>query len=302
MTDVALYERDTDSWAPMLPAINQLAKGIVNTDFVPKALRGKEYAVAACILTGREIGIGPMESLQKIHMIEGKPSLSSELMRSLVLRAGHEIRFTTLTDTKVVIEGRRSGGESWTSVTWTMEDARRIGVAAKDVWKKYPRAMLSNRATSELCRLIFPDALGGISLTPEEIEDEATPAPVVKITRQSSKVQRATVEPVEPTFDEPIDVTDAEIVEDTPEPTEPMFEAEPVAVAAAPDAGTITAGQVKMLSTLMSALGLTTREEVLAYCADVIGHPITTRKELSKSEAHAVIESLTADQAAAGAE
>ena len=55
-----------------------------------------------------------------------------------------------------------------------------------------------------------------------------------------------------------------------------------------------------MLATLMSGLGITVREDALAYCADVIGRTVESRKELSKAEASAVIESLTADQAAAG--
>jgi hypothetical protein len=38
-------------------------------------------------------------------------------------------------------------------------------------WSKYPRAMLSARATAELCRLHFADVIGGLSYTPEEIAD-----------------------------------------------------------------------------------------------------------------------------------
>lgn len=280
--------RDTDSWAPMMPAVGDLANKIAGTNFVPKALRGKPAETAACILTGREIGIGPMESLQKIHVIEGRPSLASELMRSLVLRAGHLIEFMTLTDAKVTIRGKRVGSETWTELTWTTQDAQRIGVASKDVWKKYPRAMLSNRATSELCRLIFPDALGGISYTPEEIEDEVTEAQTVKITRadKPTKVQRAKApEPIEPAFDE---VVDAEIIEPTQNPEKETK----------PAGQMITAAQTKMLAALMNELHITDRTQALIYCNDVIGREITSRNELTKTEASSVIESLTADQAA----
>jgi hypothetical protein len=126
----------------MLPAVGDLAGKISTTNFVPKGLRGKPAEIAACILTGREVGIGPMESLSKIHVIDGRPAMSSELMRSLVMRDGHEITYAVLTEDKVTAKGRRAGSQEWTEVTWTMKDAQRIGVAGRDTWKKYPRQML----------------------------------------------------------------------------------------------------------------------------------------------------------------
>jgi len=284
--------RDTDSWAPMLPAVNQLSKGIANTAFVPKALRGDEYAVAACVLTGRELGIGPMESLQKIYLVEGKPSLSSELMRSLVFRAGHSIRFTQHTDKAVTVEGKRQGDDSWTAVTWTMADAQRIGVANKPTWKGYPRAMLANRATSELCRLIFPDALGGLSYTPEELEDESYSEPVVTVSRATttarvSRAKPAAPEPPEPPLDEPpVDVTDAEVIEDAvvvdevPEP--PTDE---------PD--TITEPQMRKMRVLLTEVGMTNRDAILEYVGGVVGHEVGSSKALTKAEGSMVIEALT---------
>ena len=294
-TDLAL----TDSWAPMLPATKDLAVDIANTEFVPKSLRGKAPAVLACILTGREMGVGPMESLQKIHVVDGKPTLSAELMRSLVLRAGHAIEFRTLTDEKVTIAGRRAGGESWTEVTWTIKDAQRVGVAGKDVWKKYPRQMLSARATSELCRLLFPDALGGVSYTPEEIGDvDDAPVTVTRADKPTTVKRRQPVEkpaPVEApvTADpEPVDedITEAEIVDEEP----PQDEPEPVKDGA-------TSGQLKMMGLLMRRANITDRDSALLYVSDAIGRPVTSRTELTMGEASKVIESLNADLDAAEA-
>ena len=155
----------------LAPAAWQLAHRVAGTEFVPTALRGKPEAVLACILAGHEAGITPMQALQKIHVIEGRPALSAELMRGLVLQHGHEIWFEEQSSTRVTIGGKRAGGTRETKITWTMDDAKRAGLADRANWKKYPRAMLAARATSELCRAVFPDVLAGLSHTVEELTD-----------------------------------------------------------------------------------------------------------------------------------
>lgn len=150
-----------------------LAIQIAKTEFVPAALRGKPEAVMAAMLTGHEVGIGPMMSLSKINVIEGRPAMAAELMRALVQRAGHDIWFAEKTNTRVTIKAHRS---TWpesreASVTWSMDDAKRAGLDGRQNWRKYPRAMLGARATAELCRDEFADVLGGISYTIEELTD-----------------------------------------------------------------------------------------------------------------------------------
>lgn len=155
----------------MAPAAWQLAHRVAGTEFVPTALRGKPEAVLACILAGHEAGVSPMQALQKIHVIEGRPALSAELMRGLVLQHGHEIWFEEQSSTRVTIGGKRAGGTRETKVTWTMDDAKRAGLSDRANWKKYPTAMLTARATSQLCRAVFPDVLAGLSHTIEELTD-----------------------------------------------------------------------------------------------------------------------------------
>jgi hypothetical protein len=66
-----------------------------------------------------------------------------------------------------------------------MEQAKRAGLATKDVWKQYPRAMLRARVVSEGIRTIFPGVLGGL-YTPEEVQDFDTKPP--KVTPPVEKV------------------------------------------------------------------------------------------------------------------
>lgn len=171
MTDLVPYRAPAVSSLELAPQAWKLAEKIAGTDFVPTALRGKPEAVLACILAGHEAGISPMQALAKIHIIEGRPAMAAELMRALVLQHGHELNYDEVSTTSVTASGRRRGSERWTKVTWTLDDAKRGGLDAKTNWRRWPRAMLIARATAELCRMIFPDVLAGISHTVEELSD-----------------------------------------------------------------------------------------------------------------------------------
>lgn len=138
-----------------------------NTEFVPKQLRGKPHSVFACILTGHELGLDPMQSLRMVHMIEGRPSISAELMRALVNRAGHLLSVTDAQQDAVTLHGKRHDTGATATVTWTLEDAKRAKLLGNPAWGKYPRSMLLARATSELCRMLFADVIGGL-YEPEE--------------------------------------------------------------------------------------------------------------------------------------
>jgi hypothetical protein len=167
----AITERDVvDGWVEVVTKIAKLADMIADTDFVPKALRSKPAAITACMLTGREIGVGPMLSMKVIHMVNGTPSLAAEYKRGRALQAGHEIVYDETTITRCVVRGRRKNEDSWVTVMWTIEDARRAKLAGKDVWQQNPRRMLEARATGELCDLKFPDCSWGLATT-EALQD-----------------------------------------------------------------------------------------------------------------------------------
>lgn len=149
----------------------RLANRVAATEFVPKELRNRPEAVVAALLSGAERGLGPMESLRSISVIEGRPSLSAEAKRALVLAAGHEIAIVESTATRCTVLGRRAGDDKTTSFTWTIDRARRANLVNKDNWRKYPESMLLARASSELCNAVFPDITAGLATT-EEVADE----------------------------------------------------------------------------------------------------------------------------------
>lgn len=151
-----------------LETLWRLAGRISRTPFAGQ-YRGRPDDAFAAMLAGREAGLAPMQSLASIHVIDGKPSFSPELMRALVARAGHRLDVLEATDQCCTLAGVRADTGAGAQVTWTISDAQRAGLAGRGSWAKYPRAMLSARATSELCRLLWPDIIAGLSYGPEEV-------------------------------------------------------------------------------------------------------------------------------------
>lgn len=168
--DVVLAQSETDSWVIVVAETAKLAGYIAHTDFVPKGLRGNDAAVTAAILYGRELDMAPMTALQVTHVVNGKVGVSAEIMRGMVLAAGHEISFVESTSAICTMKGRRAGSTEWSSVSWTIDNARQAGLTNKDVWKSYPAQMLRARASTDLCRMIFSDVTHGLASV-EEIED-----------------------------------------------------------------------------------------------------------------------------------
>jgi len=152
---------------PSWEAAWRLAGRIASTPFVPRALRDDHAAVMACILLGQELGLGPMQSLQMVNVIEGRPAVSAQLMRALVNRAGHRIDIVEVKQDSVTLAGQHRLTGARGEVTWSLADAKQAGIDKNPAWSKYPRSMLLARATTELCRMMFAEVIGGL-YTPEE--------------------------------------------------------------------------------------------------------------------------------------
>lgn len=147
-----------------------LAERISRTAMVPRDLRGKPDEVLAVVMYGAELGIGPMQALQQINFIAGKPSASAELLRALVLEAGHQF-IVTATREAAVARCKRKDWDEWQETSFTMDDALLAHLLSKtdSGWSKYPDQMLAARVTSKACRMWFADVISGMSYTPEEV-------------------------------------------------------------------------------------------------------------------------------------
>lgn len=164
---VPQFTSDIDSWISVASQVIKLANEICNTPFVPDGLRGSAPATAAAILAGREMGLGPMTSLQHIHVIKGKPGLSALLMRALVIAEGHQWEDVDVSDVRAVVRGRRKGESEWTEAQFTATQAKTAGIALGG----YPQDKLYARATVRLARRKFADVIMGMPYSAEELED-----------------------------------------------------------------------------------------------------------------------------------
>ena len=153
-----------DGWVAMAGDVFKLAAHICDTDFVPKNYRGNAPAVAAAMLTGRELNMGPMMSLKHVQVVEGNPSLSAEYKRARILAAGHEFAIIEWTNTLCRVKGRRRGTSGPPlEITYTMDDAKRAGlIRDRSGWTKRPRRMLFARAGTDLCDALFSDVVNGL--------------------------------------------------------------------------------------------------------------------------------------------
>jgi hypothetical protein len=227
--------------ADMMDTAYDMAKRLCSTAIVPTRFRGKPQDGCAAILYGAELGLNPIQSLQRVVPIHGMPTLEARTMVGLLKSRGYKVKTVAQSDESVTVRGRDLDGDEHES-TWTIERARRAGyvptpssekslqrpthdedwVTVTKTWDgkakksivgnmKYitdPQAMLKAKAQSEVCRDMAPDVLIGISYSQEELESERfddAPAPA-----------RATSAPV----------TVAEIFGDDPEPAPPA-KAEP---------------------------------------------------------------------------
>ena len=153
------------------------AAHIAKSSFAPQGLRGKQDEVYAALLTGMELGLGPMAAMRHISVIDGKPSLSAAMQLALLRRAGHRIEVVEATEARCAIRGQGPDGMRL-EVEYTIEEAKGAGLLGKTNWKSYPKDMLWARCVSRYARRADAGAtLGLYSPADWDSRDSVTLAP-----------------------------------------------------------------------------------------------------------------------------
>jgi hypothetical protein len=146
-----------------LETIQRTARMMLASGFF-EASRNPQQAlaqVATKILAGRELGFGPWASVSGIHIIQGQPVLSANLMAAAVkAHPRYDYRVRRLDDAEAAIEFFQDGVSLGVS-RFSVEDAKAAGLAGRDNWRKFPRNMLFARALSNGVRWFCPDVFAG---------------------------------------------------------------------------------------------------------------------------------------------
>ena len=155
----------------------RIAQAVCAAKMAPKGLDTPEACMIA-IMHGLELGLSPLSALQRIAVINGRPTIWGDGALALVKASG------LCEAIDEWIEGEKP--ETWVAVCnvmrrgdlipterrFSVEDARRAKLWGKSgPWSEYPKRMLQMRARAFALRDAFPDVLGGLYLTEEWIQE-----------------------------------------------------------------------------------------------------------------------------------
>jgi len=175
-------------------------KMLAGSSFVPKDFRGKPEDCVLAVQHGAELGLGPMQSVQSIAVINGRPSIWGDAAIALV--KGSAVceyiseRIEGEGDSMTAIcEAKRRTDPTATVSTFSVADAKKAGLWGKaGPWQQYPKRMLQLRARGFALRDAFPDILRGL-VTAEEAQDYATEPESVRVYQPPKKPEPVEVRP-----------------------------------------------------------------------------------------------------------
>lgn len=158
------------------------------SNMVPKEFVGNPGNILVAIQWGMELGLQPMQAMQNIAVINGRPSLWGDAVIGIVKASpACEYVVEEVTDAIATCRVKRRG-EPEQCRTFTMEDAAKAGLKGKQgPWSQYPKRMMQMRARSWALRDVFPDVLRGMPVAEEVMdytqpEREINPAPSPRVT------------------------------------------------------------------------------------------------------------------------
>jgi hypothetical protein len=157
----------------------RFSKMVAASDFAPKDFRGKPESCLLAIQHGSEVGLSPMQSLQSIAVINGRPTIWGDAALALVQSSSQCVYVREYTDgdgdnLTAFCEVQRRGYPQPTVAKFSVADAKKAGLWGKTgPWTQYPGRMLGLRARGFALRNAFADALRGL-VTAEEAQDYPT--------------------------------------------------------------------------------------------------------------------------------
>lgn len=171
----------SQGFAPVtLDEAMKFSEMLAKSSMVPRAYQGKAEDILVACQWGREIGLAPMQALQNIAVINGKPSVYGDAAMALVQASSvcediEEFIENEGTPNPVAVCVAHRKGRKPVKATFSVEDAKRAGLWGKQgPWTAYPKRMMQMRARGFALRDAFPDVLKGL-ITAEEAQDYPEP-------------------------------------------------------------------------------------------------------------------------------
>lgn len=167
----------------------QTAKFLSNSKMLPAHLVGDEASVFSVMLAARSLNIPMWAAMQQIIVQQGRTSMTSSLMQSLVLRSGWNLYVRSSSNEGATVRAERPGigvdGCGWADVSFTLDQALTAGLLTKNPqsgrlqarsqkgnklpWELYTEDMFVSKAIARGARRYFADVLMGMLYTPDEV-------------------------------------------------------------------------------------------------------------------------------------
>lgn len=173
----------------------RLSQALAMAGLMPSHLRGKPSDVLAILLYGQEVGLAPMQAVQGIYVVNGRPTLAAQTWLALLRRAGHRAFVPCKRcggSPEEHVPGRARADHAYESShdersckvtivrgdngamhteSFSLDDAKTAGLAAKDVWKSHPKRMTLARCVSNAARFLCPEVAMGFYAEGEEFDE-----------------------------------------------------------------------------------------------------------------------------------
>lgn len=157
----------------------QLAEVLANAATMPKHFRRVEDVVLV-MMAAQALDVPVFWAIQAFHLVEGRLGMEATFMRSLLYRAGGDMKILEHTAQTASIRIRKPGAREWSDPV-TVHHAEYKHLHGKNNWRDNPRAMVMARCTTTALRLYCPNVLMGFNYSPDELA-ESEACPVIEVT------------------------------------------------------------------------------------------------------------------------
>jgi len=175
--DIIVRQQNSLISASDFDHVFRIAQIFADSDLVPDYAKKKPQNVFIALQMAQRLNIDAMLAIQNIHIIKGRPALSSQMLIGLINASGlieGVIAFTSngkdVPDMSVTASAKMKGTEQIISATFSYSQAQAMGVTQNPPWKTAPELMCRYRAASHLARAYFPQLTLGLG-NKEELEE-----------------------------------------------------------------------------------------------------------------------------------